>query len=305
VQKQRATGGAPTVALDFRRPADRQAVALPTLRVVGGPDMLRFCSVYIGYSVTIGRDGACELPLVDNSISRRHAKLSRDHSGAISVEDLGSTNGTTVNGRRVRGATLVRPGDVIGVGGVMLRLELLGMEELAHLQRVVERLNVANRDPLTGLNSRWFLEQDLPEVARRHVHTGVPLSALMLDVDRFKGVNDRSGHPVGDAVLQAVARLLVLSVRHGDVCVRYGGDELLVVLPDCDEDAAVGVAERIRGAVGRHDWEHYAPELRVTVSLGVAELRKDEDAGTWLGRADRALYAAKQGGRNKVVRFTD
>ena len=122
VQKQRATGGAPTVALDFRRPADRQAVALPTLRVVGGPDMLRFCNVYIGYSVTIGRDGACELPLVDNSISRRHAKLSRDHSGAISVEDLGSTNGTFYNDEGSplgpQGRRDLRDNDRVKFGGV-------------------------------------------------------------------------------------------------------------------------------------------------------------------------------------------
>jgi diguanylate cyclase (GGDEF)-like protein len=290
-----------TMSFDLRRRSDSQRFTLPTLRVVAGPDMLRFCSVYPEESVTIGRDETCDLVLHDASVSRRHAVIQADALGDLTLRDLGSTNGTSRNGERVAGAATVplHPGDHVEIGGVTLRVDRLGLDELAHLNRVVERLDLANKDPLTGLATRLFLDEELPAVMQRHDHARVPISAIFIDVDHFKRVNDSFGHGVGDEVLRAVARLIALTVRDSDTCVRYGGEELLVLLPNSDEAGGMALAERIRGAVHAHTWNHYAEGLRITVSCGVAQRQTSESQRDWLNRADRAVYAAKAAGRDR------
>lgn len=290
-----------TLQFELQR-KDKTRLTLPTLRVVAGPDMLRFCTIYPNEEIVIGRDEVCELVLHHASVSRRHARIESAIDGRLVLHDLGSTNGTSCNGARVTEPTVVQVGDIVEVGGVMLRIDRLGMEELAHLTRVVERLQLANHDPLTGLVTRRWLDDELPALMVRHVGAAVPLSAVFIDVDRFKSINDTYGHAVGDEVLRAVSRLLVLSVRDGDTSVRYGGEELLTVLPNCDEASAAMTAERVRAAIAEHDWSRYAEGLAVTVSAGVAAARPGETGRDWLERADRALYAAKHGGRNRVVR---
>jgi two-component system cell cycle response regulator len=296
-----------TQTFDLRRRGDAQKYLLPTLRVVAGPDMLRFCSIYPSETVTIGRDEGCELILHDTSVSRRHAVITADPSGNLTLTDLGSTNGTSRNGETV-GAKQSTPlviGDHIEVGNITLRLDRLGLDELAHLNRVVERLDLANKDPLTGLATRLYLEEELPSVVQRHEHARVPIAAAFIDVDHFKKVNDSFGHGVGDEVLRAVARIVALTVRDSDTTVRYGGEELLVILPNCDEAGAHAMAERVRAAIHRHTWSHYAETLRVTVSCGAAQRGPREPIKEWLQRADKALYAAKGGGRDRTCKASD
>lgn len=283
-----------------RRGGDR-AVVFPTLRVVAGRDMLRFVTIHTDDEVLVGRDESGGLVLTDASVSRRHARLTCDGNGEIAVTDLGSTNGTAVNGLPVERATL-KPGDHVEFGTVSLRLDLLSVDEITHLGNVLARIEAQNRDPLTGLLTRAWLDEELPiliETAEAH---GTPLSCLFVDVDRFKSVNDRFGHAVGDDVLVAVARLLLVGVRETDACVRYGGEELVLFLQGSAEAGAAEVAERIRRAIEAHDWTRTTPGHVVTASFGVAERRPGERAKDWVGRADRALYAAKAGGRNRVVR---
>ena len=135
----------------------------------------------------------------------------------------------------------------------------------------------------------------------RHQHAGVPLTAVFLDVDHFKLVNDKYGHGIGDEVLRSVARIIGIVVRDSDTAIRYGGEEILCILPSCDEPGGQLMAERARQGVAKHDWTHYAPDLKVTVSLGVATQRPGESLKAWIARADQALYAAKHRGRNRVV----
>ena len=292
-----------TIALDLRRRGDGTRFTLPTVRVVAGPDMLGFSSIYPEEEVTIGRDEACELTLHDASVSRRHAIIRSDAQGNLSLRDLGSTNGTSHNGTPVQGPEAVRVliGDQVDVGGITLRVDRLGLDELAHLARVHERLSLANKDPLTGLLTRLYLDEELPGVVTRHEHANLPLSAVFLDVDHFKRVNDTWGHGVGDEVLRAVARLMALAVRDADTCVRYGGEELLALLPNCDELGAVQMAERLRTSIVNHDWSHYAEPLKVTASLGVAQHKAGEQTREWLECADKALYSAKTTGRNRTI----
>ena len=290
-----------TVRITMPRSAPTAQQAIPTLRVVAGRDMLHFVTFGDNEKVTIGRDESCGLRLTDITVSKRHARVQASPTGAITVLDLGSTNGTAVNGRQINEAPL-RPGDHLEVGEVSLRLVMLSEEELGHLKRVLKRLEAANRDPLTGLLTRSYLEEQLPELVRRCDNAPVPISAAFLDADRFKAINDTFGHQVGDEVLSGIARLLMLCVRDADPCVRYGGEEMVVFLPGSSETGAIDVADRIRRTIAGHDWERTASGLQVTSSFGVAQRHPDESIKAWLNRADRATYAAKNAGRNRVER---
>lgn len=292
----------PTLAADPRASQRRVCSRLHTVRVAAGPDMLKFATLYPpDGSVTIGRDAECELPLGDGSVSRRHAVVSIDEDGQIWVEDLGSTNGTSVDHRPVVGRTALAPGATLLVGGVTLRVDDLSLKELAHLTKVVQRLSLANKDALTGLATRHYLDDELPALVRRHAVSDLPVSCIFMDIDHFKAINDTYGHGVGDEVLRTVARLVVMHVRDSDTVVRYGGEEFVAVLPNCDETGAASTAERVRGEVERHAWGTYAAGLKVTLSGGVAEYRDPEELTEWLNRADQALYEAKDLGRNRTV----
>jgi diguanylate cyclase (GGDEF)-like protein/PAS domain S-box-containing protein len=175
-------------------------------------------------------------------------------------------------------------------------------DELTQQNAKLERL--ATRDPLTGcLNRRAFFEQMEATLAESR-RNGTPLSCLMVDIDRFKSVNDTYGHATGDRVIQEVAKKLVTASRTKDVICRYGGEEFCIGLPNADLAQASMVAERIRQAIEGQCGPaiREIPGFHVTASLGVATL--DDTAGVVqaIEAADQALYRAKRGGRNRVCR---
>lgn len=289
-----------TSKVSVLRSGPPRRVVSPTLRVIAGRDLLRYVTLAPGDEIYIGRDDSAGLVLSDHSVSRRHARVRCDERGAVWVEDLGSTNGTMVNGTVIQRAAL-NAGDHLDVGVVSLRLDMLGPEELAHLQGVIARLEATNRDPLTGLLTRAGLDADLDGMVSRARNLGVPMSALLFDVDWFKRVNDHFGHLVGDDTLRAIARLVLVGLREGDRCYRYGGEEMLVLLDGVAERTALEVADRVRRSVEVYDWSRTTPGRHVTVSVGVAEWRPGDSARDWIERADRALYRAKALGRNRAV----
>ncbi len=159
-------------------------------------------------------------------------------------------------------------------------------------------------DALTGLYNRRWLEDALPRFANRFARGEQSLALLMVDVDHFKRVNDELGHPAGDATLVAVAHTLKSACRPTDLVARYGGEEFAVILPDTGPRAALGVAERLRSAVSLAPVRDAEGKLlpSVTVSIGAAILDRSEPSPAQLvARADAALYASKQGGRNRVT----
>lgn len=159
----------------------------------------------------------------------------------------------------------------------------------------------ARLDALTGLDNRRSVDLLLPiwhATAREQQRA---LHAALLDLDHFKSVNDQHGHAVGDAVLRDVGALLRAQCREGDLAARYGGEEFVVVWPGADEAAARRACDRLRAAVLAHDWARLRPGLKVTVSIGLADLAHDATAAAGLERADRALYAAKREGRDRTV----
>ena len=174
------------------------------------------------------------------------------------------------------------------------RLEQLVADRTAELERL------ATTDALTGaLNRRRLFEVAAAELARADRYEQ-PLCLAMLDLDHFKSINDRYGHAVGDEALRAVTAVVREQLRSVDALGRYGGEELVVVLPQTARDAAQVALERIRGAVAAVRL-FSAPEARVYVSGGLVQAHKSESLDEALGRADAALYQAKHGGRNRIV----
>lgn len=170
------------------------------------------------------------------------------------------------------------------------------------LQRALdyEDLFVASRkDPLTGLDNRRVFEEQIGSMldnAKRHKH---PLSIISMDLDRFKQINDNLGHSVGDSVLQRVAQAFASHIRGGDLLVRMGGDEFLLVLPNTGQKAAKLLAERLCSSV--RDLEIYSsPSCKLGVSIGGCQWAPDMSREEWLVKVDQLLYQAKEHGRNRV-----
>ena len=158
----------------------------------------------------------------------------------------------------------------------------------------------ANEDSLTLLANRRHVDRRLAELVEQARQSGRRLSVLIADLDRFKQVNDQFGHMLGNEVLRATADLLRGACRPSDVVARYGGEEFLVLTPDTALDEAAALAERIRAAVEQYPWHSIHPQLRLTISLGVAEAAALGPEAL-VEEADRRLYLAKQEGRNRVV----
>ncbi len=259
-----------------------------------------------GEGITVGRSSDNAVHLPDPEVSRHHSRLEMvvlpDQNLVIHLWDLGSTNGTFVNGRRLgsSGPVELKNGDVIRVGSHAFKLKRLDVLERHYHEAVLAQTTV---DHLTGVSNRATILSILEkhtELARRHRR---PLSMVLCDLDHFKRINDRFGHPAGDRVLTAFGRLAMNRLRSSDNIGRIGGEEFLLVLPETLGTEAVTVAEDLREALAMESVEYgeTGQNLKVTCSMGVAQLREtDINGGTLLARADVALYHAKGHGRNRV-----
>ncbi|MCC6195917.1 MAG: diguanylate cyclase [Burkholderiales bacterium] len=156
-------------------------------------------------------------------------------------------------------------------------------------------------DALTGLANRRRLDQRLADEFALALRHGRPLAVAMADLDRFKAVNDRYSHAVGDAALRATAKILASQVRHTDLVARFGGEEFVIVLVETDAEAALRVCEKLRAAIAHHNWGAIHPGLSLTISIGVSADTSLPSHDRMLAMADRNLYAAKAAGRNRVV----
>ncbi|MEM6533313.1 MAG: GGDEF domain-containing protein [Myxococcota bacterium] len=247
----------------------------------------------------IGRAMEAGVRIVDDGVSRRHARVTRDGNGTITVIDLGSTNGTYVNGDRVQQQPLT-DGDKIQIGTTtILKFSYQDSVEEDFLRRQYES---ATRDVLTECyNKKYFLDHMPTEFAfaRRHRK---PLSLALCDVDHFKRVNDTYGHPCGDYVLKAIADIMRKSVRTEDTLARWGGEEFALIMRDTRAEEAFIAAERIRRAIESTPIEFEGETLKVTVSLGVATWTEDMDMSLdqLVKQADDLLYDAKHKGRNRT-----
>jgi two-component system cell cycle response regulator len=272
------------------------------LLVLSGPQVGELYKLKPDQPTLIGR-GEADVRIDDDGISRRHCSIQPRGRGALLV-DLGSANGTYVDGERVREKLLLSD-DRFQIGvSTTVKFAVADDMEAAVQRKMAE---AALREPLTGLyNRRHFQERFAAEVAVAHRH-GRALSLLMIDVDHFKRVNDKHGHLAGDEVLKTVARALQQGIRIEDILARFGGEEFVVLAREAELEEAMSVAERLRQLVevAQTRWESNGQSvpvgITVTVSIGVAQLGEDETERDLFEAADQAVYRAKKSGRNRVV----
>jgi diguanylate cyclase (GGDEF)-like protein len=189
----------------------------------------------------------------------------------------------------------------IGIFSSSLRASLYKSgQQLREAYKRIEEL--AELDELTGsFNRRCIMKLLDDEIARAH-RSGASCSVALIDLDWFKHINDTFGHPTGDEVLRTFAITVFANIRAIDKFGRYGGEEFLLILPDTDDRAAEQSLDRLRAIIAELDWSAFSPGMTVTISAGVAMLKPDETPDTILARADSALYAAKERGRNRIAR---
>jgi len=251
-------------------------------------------------STIVGRGEGADVRLTDDAVSRFHARVSVEEDG-VYLEDLGSRNGTTVGDTPIRERVKIGDGDHIWFGSNTIAKFSLMTELEEEALRTLQELSL--RDPLTRAYNRRYLDDRLQSelsYARRH---GTELSLLLLDIDHFKQVNDRFGHPTGDAVLKLVATSIQRMLRPEDTLARYGGEEFVVIARGTSERNAQILGERIRKQI-REIAVAVGPETcRVTTSVGVASTTSEtpyDSAAEMVAAADRALYEAKAHGRDRV-----
>jgi diguanylate cyclase (GGDEF)-like protein len=245
--------------------------------------------------IVLGRDPACAVRLDAEDVSRLHARVAPDGAGHV-VGDLGSLNGTWVNGLEVERRRLAS-GDRIRVGPYVAKYLAAGDAEATYHAELHRR---ATTDGLTELANRSTFEGWLPQEVARARLGGRPLALLLVDVDHFKRVNDQRGHAAGDQVLRILARRLREAVRGEDLLARIGGEEFGVLIPGVDLAGAAEVGERVRSLVNAEPVAVPEGSVAVTVSTGVAALEPQDDELSFVSRADVRLYEAKRDGRDCV-----
>ncbi len=256
-----------------------------------------------GTEMIMGRESTVDFSIADSAVSRAHARIFRDRrANQTFLQDLGSSNGTFINGVSVRPNEKIELAkeDIIGVGSTLLKYLPAGEYEIlawGHMDAA------AHTDGLTGISNRRFLSRVLEAEFKRAKALKLDLSLLCLDIDHFKSINDTYGHDAGDYVLKELTQVISRRVAgEANVFARSGGEEFAVLFAGISADEASSVAEDLRRSVEHHRFDYDGETLRVTISVGVAQLARSADSPkSFFKEADRALYAAKERGRNSVI----
>jgi two-component system cell cycle response regulator len=256
----------------------------------------KLCTVEKGKTV-IGRSAQADIPLKDASVSREHSEIKIDGEKAT-IKDLGSTNGTFVNNKRIAKHVL-KDGDKIQISASTVFKFILSDESEKVFHDELYRMGVM--DPVTNIyNKRYFTERLKQEfsLAKRNK---TELSLLMIDLDFFKKINDTYGHLAGDFILGKLSEVFSSMTRDEDIVARYGGEEFVVILPGSGEEGAVICAERIREKIAKTSFIFEGEEIKITVSVGIATLDENSLFGSYedfVDAADNCLYRSKKSGRN-------
>jgi two-component system cell cycle response regulator len=286
---------------------DTASFCVPTLTFLSGDALGKELPI-LQQQITLGRGEDCDVLIMDPSVSRKHVQLScrkliaRNDRRDLKVvlRDLGSTNGTMVNYRKVRHAVL-KAGDKIILGRIILKFEY---KDLADQKFFDEIYRLATTDSLTGMMNRAAIMRVLQdELIKRHRYRR-KLSIVLMDLDEFKNLNDTYGHLMGDRALQAVSSVVLGNLRRQDRGGRIGGEEFLLVLPETGLRGAIALADRIRQEIHESVRHQLGLERDLTASFGVAACPAHRDGSDDLvDHADSALYRAKSLGKNRVERW--
>lgn len=263
--------------------------------VIDGP-RLGQCVHVNDVPVVVGRSPKADFQVEHASVSRFHCSVWQEGS-VVCVRDLGSKNGTWVNGSRITNADLGE-GDHIALGDIVLKFVLGGSLEARYHEALYQ---LATLDSLTQLHNRREFRECLNEAVNRMRDDDAPLSAVIFDLDYFKQINDILGHDVGDEVLRRMASTLREKLHPGDVAGRLGGDEFAVLLRDADAPRAAAWCEQLRVSMQGMGLEGRGLPRPATISVGVATWSPSMQSARELMRlADMALLRAKDAGRNRV-----
>ena len=268
------------------------------LIVISGPHVGKMFKIEDDES-TLGRSSKADMHVNDVGISRKHAQLVT-WGEDVFIDDLDSANGTYLNGTRVDRRQQLQDGDKITLGSTTI-LKFTYHDELdENFQK--QMFDAALRDSLTGAYNKNYLLKHLETELAFALRHKTPLSMIMLDIDHFKPVNDNHGHLAGDAILKRLAEIAISSLRADDIFARYGGEEFAIVSRGTGIDEGMIIAERLRNTVEKTDFIYEEQRIPITISVGVAAL-PDANAQTpeeLIDVADKALYEAKESGRNRV-----
>jgi len=268
----------------------------PYLSFIKGPKLGQLIPLEKN-EMTVGRSSECDICIEDTTISRKHFKL-KITGKKVLVEDLGSTNGTHINGKKIQ-VVCADDGDKIQIS----RETIFKLSFLDETQSTSEKMRyeMGVMDAVTNTyNKRYFLERIREEFSFSS-RKNRSLSVIMFDLDHFKKLNDTYGHLAGDLVLQGVAKLISQTIRTDDVFARFGGEEFVILMRDATVQNAFDLAERIRKKIENWDLVYSKQTIKVTLSAGVAEIHHGmTDYPALLKEADACLYQAKEKGRNQV-----
>ena len=273
-----------------------KAPHLPVLVVMTGNEIGK--RVVVDRSLLIGRAPEAELTLNDQMISWHHARI-EDRGDGWALFDLGSTNGTTVNGES-QAEWLLKPGDRIVFGATAVSFEREDALKVDFNETVERLLNI---DDLSGLFVRRKFDAEFTALFDAARVAKCPLALLVMDMDGIKKINDTHGHLFGAHVIGQAGHIIGGIIRDRGIGCRFGGDEYLAALPELDCDAAMEVADQILRAINTVPFVKDGITLKPGISIGVAAYPADaEDTASLFQRSDEALYRAKQGGRNRISR---
>jgi diguanylate cyclase (GGDEF)-like protein len=276
---------------------------IPTLTFLSGPAFGKEIPL-IHHQLTLGRGSDCDIVIPDPSVSRKHVQIScrktvenGEEKLQVVLRDLGSKNGTFINYAGEKRKRL-QPGDKIFIGRIILKYD---HRDIADQNFHAEIYRLATVDTLTSLLNKSTITKFLAEEILSNIRDRRWVSAVLVDLDGFKSLNDKYGHLMGDRILQSVANVFLTSIRHRDKIGRFGGDEFLMVLPETRLRGAAKLAERIRQNLCAKVGPEFGLETPVTASLGVASCCASKTSlENLLERADSALYRAKALGRNRT-----
>jgi len=275
------------------------SACVPYLLVLAGDVVGRVVRLRPGKRYMCGRSRHLDVFLNDENISREHAFFLTSESGQTGLTDLGSTNGTLVNGKKIQ-SVILNDGDRISMGNVILRFSLKDDLEYVFQQELFEK---ATKDPLTGVYNRAFFIDALQKEFTFHGRTGKPLSLMLFDLDNFKAINDVYGHVNGDIVLKSLAGELVQCLRKEDVFARFGGEEFVAFFRNTPLEAARRIAEKLLELVRNMDFTLPTVQFKTSVTIGLATLDGENFSSPeeLLRRADENLYKGKSAGKDCVV----
>jgi|YelNatPaOPRAMG01_1025707.scaffolds.fasta_scaffold13971_2 diguanylate cyclase (GGDEF)-like protein len=247
----------------------------------------------------IGRTKDADIHLNSSTVSRRHAEIIINSKGSIIIEDLNSSNGTYVNGKRILKAEL-HDGDIFSVGIYKLKLTSLSEHDTVFFKHLKDR---AEKDALTGIYNKTSVMQLLDTILEEAANNKKQVSVAMVDIDFFKKINDTYGHLAGDMILKDIARLFSLHLRSMDTIGRFGGEEFLIIFDRTSLQDAKLICNRLLKVIRDHSTIYEGNSISVTVSIGLAsnENKDIANAESLIKLADEKLYLAKEKGRNQIV----